>query len=291
MGEEGQVDGDARQIGAEIFGPARAGTRAGPGPCAARPGAAPSRAIAGNDIVASAASVQAIGRPGSSDQPGDEQRDERRRHEAAAQVVEDLPARDERQAIALEAGAGRHPREQPPQDLPVAAHPAVLPARVGQHVRRVVVDDLDVGDERGPRVNALEQIVREQRVLGHAAFERRHERVDVVEALAGEDALAEQILVDVRHRGRVRIDAGVAGIGAREQRSGGAGHRHADARLQDAVAVGDAPQLRIDDRPVERMRDDADQLARGIARQLRVGVERDAVPARRPARRAGRPAS
>ena len=122
----------------------------------------------------------------------------------------------------------------------------MLPARVRQDVRRIVVDDFDVGDERGPRVDALEQIVREQRVLRHAAVERRHEGVDVVEALAGEDAFAEQILIHVRHRGRVRIDAGVAGIGAREQRARGARHRHADARLQDAVAVGDAPQRRID---------------------------------------------
>ena len=140
-------------------------------------------------------------------------------------------------------GAGRHPREQPQQDLPVAAHPAVLPPRVRQHVGRVVVHDFGVGDERGARVQAFEQVVRQQRVFRHAALERGHERVDVVEALAGEDAFAEEILIHVRHRGGVRIDAGVAGVGAREQRPGRAGHRHADARLQDAVAFDDAPQL------------------------------------------------
>ena len=80
---------------------------------------------------------------------------------------------DERQAIALQARARRHERKQPPQDLPVAAHPAVLAPRVREHARRIVVDDLDVGDERGARVEALEQVVRQQRVLGHAAVERR----------------------------------------------------------------------------------------------------------------------
>ena len=37
----------------------------------------------------------------------------------------------------------------------------------------IVVDDLDVGDERGARVQPFEQVVREQRVLRHAALERR----------------------------------------------------------------------------------------------------------------------
>ena len=59
------------------------------------------------------------------------------------------------------------------ENLPVAAHPAMLPPRVREHARRIVVDDLDVGDERGPRVEPLEQIVRQQRVLRHAPVERR----------------------------------------------------------------------------------------------------------------------
>ena len=73
------------------------------------------------------------------------------------------------------------------------------------------------------------------------------------------------------------IDAGVARIEPREQRAGRARERDADARLQDAVAFGDAADRGIEGRPVERVRDDADQLARGVARQPRVAVERDAV--------------
>ena len=80
---------------------------------------------------------------------------------------------DERQAIALQARARRHERKQPPQDLPVAAHPAVLAPRVREDARRIVVHDLDVGDQRRARVEALEQVVRQQRVLRHAALERR----------------------------------------------------------------------------------------------------------------------
>ena len=43
-----------------------------------------------------------------------EQEQRRRRHQAAPEVVEDLPSRDERQTIALHAGPRRHERKQPP---------------------------------------------------------------------------------------------------------------------------------------------------------------------------------
>ena len=79
------------------------------------------------------------------------------------------------------------------------------------------------------------------------------ERVDVVESLAGEDAFAEHVLVGVGHRRRVRVDAGVARIEPREQRAGGARERDADARLEDAVALGDAADRRIERRPIQRM--------------------------------------
>ena len=153
----------------------------------------------------------------------------------------------------------------------------MLAPRVREHARRILVDELHVRDERDARVEAFEQIVREQRVLGNRVLERRVERVDVVQALAGEDAFAEQVLIGVGHRRRVRIDAGVARVQPREQRSGGARERDADPRLQDAVALGDAARSRIEGRAVQRMRDDADQLPRRIARQARVAVERDAV--------------
>ena len=170
----------------------------------------------------------------------EQQGDHRRRHQAAPQIVENLPARDQRQPVALRTVRRRHERKEPPQDLPVAAYPAVLAPRVREDARRVVVDDLDVGDQGRPRIEAFEEIVRQQRVLRHPALERRGERVDIVEALAGENAFVEQVLVDVGHGGRVRVDAGVAGVGPREQRARRARHRDADARLQDPVALGDA---------------------------------------------------
>src|SRR5207249_3909218 len=94
---------------------------------------------------------------------------------------------------------------------------------------------------------------------------------------AGVDALSEKVLVRVGDGGRVRIDAGVAGVHAGEERAGRAGHRDADPRLEDAIALGDAPLPRVEVGAVQGMDDDADELARGLARQPRVAVERDAI--------------
>ena len=58
------------------------------------------------------------------------------------------------------------PAEEPRQQLPVAARPAML-ARGGHVVARgKLLDDLDVGGEPGARKDALEQVVAEQRAVG-----------------------------------------------------------------------------------------------------------------------------
>ena len=210
--------------------------------------------------------------------PAEEEQDDRRgRDLRAPQVVEDLPARDEGQAVPREARLRPDEGEEPAQDLPVAAGPAVLAARVGEDARRVVVHHLDVRHEAGAGVDPLEQVVGEERVVGDAPLERRREGVHVVEPLAREAALAEEVLVRVGDGGRVRVHAGVPGEDPREARAGGAGRGDADARLQDAVALGDAAGARIEHGPVERVRDDAHELLRPVPRQARVRVERDAV--------------
>ena len=91
----------------------------------------------------------------------------------------------------------RHASEQPLRDLPVAAHPAMLAPGVGAVVRGIVVDDFDVGEQPHARVGAFDQVVAEQRIAGEAAFEHGMQSVDFIDALAGEDAFAIQILVYV----------------------------------------------------------------------------------------------
>ena len=205
-------------------------------------------------------------------------RQEHGRGEAPPQVVQNLPAADERQRVALDAVARRDEGKEPEENLPVAANPAMLPPRVRQDAGGILVHELHVGDQGHPRMEPLEQVVRQQRVLRHAVVERGHEGVHVVEALAGEDPFGEQVLVGVGDGRGVGIDAGMARVQAGEQRPGRAGECHAHAGLQDAVAVGDPAEPRVERGAVQWMGNDADQLPRDVARQPRVAVERDAVP-------------
>ena len=82
------------------------------------------------------------------------------------------------------------PSEDPRQQLPVAAHPAVLAQRRHVVARRKVFDHFDVRSEAGAREDAFEQIVAQQRALRHSPGERSLEGVDVVDALAGERTFA-----------------------------------------------------------------------------------------------------
>ena len=180
-------------------------------------------------------------RPGSHrrERPGGDQRGQRQRGgQRAAEVVDHLPAGDPGNGAAVPpAGAVTGPSEDPGQQLPVAARPAMLPRRRDQVVRRELVEQLHIRDEPGPREHALEQVVAEERVLGDPVRHCRPERVEVVDPLARVAPLTEQILVDVRDRRGVRVDPGRARIAALVDRRvalDGKGRR--DPRLEHPVA-------------------------------------------------------
>ena len=191
---------------AAVFSSSAAARRKTPTTAARRDPRAPRGRERGSESAsaASAAAVHATGWPGRTVQPSTSRSSVAGGIRLRRRLSRIFQRAMSGRRLRVRPGARRHERKQPPQDLPVAAHPAVLPPRVREDARRVVVHDLDVGDERRARVEPLEQIVRQQRVLRHAALERRRERVDVVEPLAGEDALVEEILVDVGDGGRVR---------------------------------------------------------------------------------------
>ena len=136
-------------------------------------------------------------------------------------------------------------RDDPGQELPVAARPAMLAFGGDVVAGREFLDHLDVGSEAGAGEDPFEEIVAEQGVLRHAAGERRLEGIDVVDALAGIGAFAEEVLVDVRDGGRVRIDTAGAGEDPLIERTFAADRqRRSDARLQNGVAVDD-PSARL----------------------------------------------
>jgi hypothetical protein len=129
------------------------------------------------------------------------------------------------------------------------------------------LEELDVGDQSGPREQPLEEVVTEEGALRHPPGQRLLERVDVVDPLPGIRALAEKILVDVGHCRGVRIDAGGAGEHAPEERGlaiGGQGG--GDPWLKDSVSLDDAAFARLEPGPVERMRQRADEARRRAPR-------------------------
>ena len=155
-------------------------------------------------------------------------------------------------------------------------------ARRGDVVaRRKLLDDLDVGDESGPREDPLEEVVTEQGVLGDPAGERRFEHVDVVDALAGVRAFPEQILIHVGDGERVRVQAAGAREHPLEERAFWlTGSDGVTRGCSTAYPSTTRPVARIQPRTIERMRHFSDQALRRSAWQARVGVQRDHVPNR-----------
>ena len=120
-------------------------------------------------------------------------------------LSEHLPSREPGDRV--RAGA---PREDEREQLPVAACPSLLPLRGGQVARRILVENLDVRHEPGTSDRSLDEIVAQQCVLREAAGRRALERRDVVDALPGVGALAEEVLIDIGHGRGVWIDARVS---------------------------------------------------------------------------------
>src|SRR3546814_9867908 len=75
--------------------------------------------------------------------------------------------------------------------LPVAADPAVPALDVQRIAARVVLVQLHVADQAGPRIAAFEQVVAQDPVVGEAAVERLPECGDLVDPLRSEEHTSE----------------------------------------------------------------------------------------------------
>ena len=93
------------------------------------------------------------------DPPCGQERHERRRDQAAPEVVQELPPAEQRKAVPLQTPLRGDPGEEPGEKLPIPADPSVITVGVRYDARRVLVDDLHVGDERGTRKEPLQEIV------------------------------------------------------------------------------------------------------------------------------------
>ena len=154
----------------------------------------------------------------------------------------------------------------------------MLPGGGGVVARGKLFDHLDIRGQSGPREDSLEQIVTENDALGEAAVEGGFEGVHIVNSLAAVRTFAEEILIDVGDREGIGVQSARTCKDALEQRPlTPARQRRGNARLQHRIALDHAVAIRIQPRPVERMRHFADQAPGGSARQPGIGVERDHV--------------
>ena len=202
------------------------------------------------------------------------------RRDRPAQIVDHFPAAARRHACRQTPGFSekRAPAEDPGQQLPVAARPAMVAQRGDVVARRIGFDDLDVGGEAGAGEHPLEQIVAEQGRVRNPVGENGLEGIDRVDALAGIGTLAEEVLIDVGDGGGIGIDS----VGAREcaliGRAFVADRKvRSDARLEDRIALDDAPPGGVDNRLVQRMRHLADQPPHRVGRKPRIRVQGDDI--------------
>ena len=205
-----------------------------------------------------------------SDEPGEQCN----RRDTASHVVENFPPRYRRERIDRATVVARHLIAQPGRKLPVAPNPPVQAARRGEVAHWIIVEYFDVGDEARARERPLDQIVAQQCVLGEAPRGRALEHRDFVDPFARKRPFAEQILVDIRHRGRVRVHTRMPREDRRIGRTVRAGERHAHSRLENAVSLHDTSGALVEHGAVEWMRHRADERDRGVARQDGIRVER-----------------
>src|SRR5262249_41360998 len=96
------------------------------------------------------------------------------------------------------------------------------------------------------------------------------ERINVVDPFSDIAAFVEQVLIDVRDGCRVGIDADMSREDLGKGCASGADDVDTNARLQDAIPLGDAIQAVIESRTIQRVRQRPDQPSSGFEGKLRV---------------------
>ena len=208
-----------------------------------------------------------------------EERGQGDRQQAAPQVVEQFPARQRRQGVGRTAAIGSgHTGQQPAQQLPVAAHPAITSAGIGLIGGRILFIQQHVGQQGRAQVAAFQQVMAENPVFRKALTQRALEGVDIVNTLADEGTFGEQVLVHIRDRTGIGVDAGLGAAQARVARAVGAGQAGSHPRLQDAMTGDDDTARGIELRPVQWVLHGRHELARAVARQFGIGIQGDHIP-------------
>src|SRR5262245_34122022 len=96
------------------------------------------------------------------------------------------------------------------------------PSDISGIMRGKILEQLDVCNETGAGIAALQEIVTENPIFGKTISNRLLEGVEVIYAFANKGALEEQVLVYIRDSLCIGIDARVSGENLGEMRSSGA---------------------------------------------------------------------
>src|SRR5579875_420530 len=98
-----------------------------------------------------------------------------------------------------------------------------------------------------------------------------------IEALSGEYAFPEEVLICVRDCARVDIESRLPGVDSGQTRTGSRANRDADAGLKNAIAFCHDTAPRINDRLIQRMSHRANQCSSCPRRKLRVSIQRQYI--------------
>ena len=102
--------------------------------------------------------------------------------------------------------------QQPSQDLPVTAYPAMFPPILRAVVGWIVIHHLDICQQTDAGIGALDQVVAQQRILREAAIQHFMKDLDLIQTFSGEDAFAVQVLIDVGDGASINVKTSLAGI-------------------------------------------------------------------------------
>ena len=144
---------------------------------------------------------------------------------------------------------------------------------VGEIAGGIVLVEDYVGNQPGAPVDALEQIVAEQRVLRHSALQAALKGSHVVDALADVDPLAEKVLIDVGYRTGVEIQPGVSSEKSREERLVRLSGPDLRPRLKYGVSGDHLAAWEVKLGLVQRVSQGADEAARAAPGQNGIGIQ------------------
>src|SRR5207249_7181418 len=118
-------------------------------------------------------------------------------HQAAAQIIEDLPPVEAGKRVGFTSAiAHRHAPLQPINDLPVAANPAVLSIPPRDVIARKDVEQFNVCRQPDADVASFQQIMAQQVRRWESSRQEAMKRLQFINAFAVITALPDQILVN-----------------------------------------------------------------------------------------------